>query len=65
MSGQRLFLVYIYTTIFGIIATWTGLIYTTRFRFDNSKFFEHIKYITPLPQTVNYGFLKFYLFSED
>ncbi|MFJ7995277.1 hypothetical protein ACIQY5_24575 [Peribacillus frigoritolerans] len=48
----------IFTTIFGIIATWTGLIYTTRFRFDNRKFFEHIKYITPLPQTVNYWFLK-------
>ncbi|KOR77099.1 hypothetical protein AM232_00350 [Bacillus sp. FJAT-21352] len=56
---------FIFTTIFGIIATWTGLIYTTRFRFDNRKFFEHIKYITLLPQTVNYWFLKFYLFSED
>ncbi|PAK38535.1 hypothetical protein CHI08_20530 [Peribacillus simplex] len=48
----------IFVTIFGIIATWTGLIYTTRYRFDNRKFFEHIKYITPLPLTFNYWFLK-------
>jgi hypothetical protein len=48
----------IFATIFGIIATWTGLFYTTRYRFDNRKFFEHIKYITPLPLTFNYWFLK-------
>ena len=48
----------IFAIIFGIIATWTGLFYTTRYRFDNRKFFEHIKYITPLPLTFNYWFLK-------
>lgn len=48
----------IFISIFGLVSVWTGVVYTTRYRFDNSKFFEHIKYITPLPVTFNYWFLK-------
>jgi hypothetical protein len=36
----------------------TGLFYATPHRFRNSKFFEHIKYITPLPITFNYWLIK-------
>lgn len=53
----------IFVVIYGISAIWIGLIYTTKHRYENSKFFEHIKYITPLPVSINFWLLKALFFT--